>query len=72
MNDRRLRRNENNIGEMIEVLLTDFLADERRVPRPPRDGGIGPKRSKKLILTGWPFAFRRGAIISLQGITGVA
>ena len=47
---------------MIRDLLTFFLS-LRGIPLPLRDGVLGPKRSKKLILTGWPFAFRKGAMI---------
>ena len=59
------------IGCLIKVLLTDFFA-EREVPRPPRYGVLGAKRSKKLSLTGWPFALRRGAIMPFGRIVDVA
>ncbi len=62
---RSLHKNEEYIRRvscMIGVLLTFFFS-RLEVPLPLRDGVLGPpKRSKKLILTGWPFALRRGAI----------
>ncbi len=62
---RSLRKDEEYIRRgscTIRVLLTFFLS-RLEVPLPLRDGVLGPlKRSKKLILTGWPFALRRGAI----------
>ena len=45
-------------GRVIKVSLTVFGA---RLP--PREGLLGPNRSKKLILTGWPLALRNGAIM---------
>ena len=55
---------------MIKVLLTFFLS-WRGVPLPLRDGVPGAKRSKKLILTGWPFALRRGAMLVERGVDGL-
>ena len=43
---------------MLRVLLTFFLSTLQL-----RDGMLGPKMSVKVILTGWPFALRKGAIL---------
>ena len=57
------------VRSMTTDLLTFFLSP-RGIPLPLRDGVLGPKRSKKLILTGWPFAFRKGAMVIVEQITG--
>lgn len=57
------------MGGVVTVLLTAFLSG-RELPLPLRDGVLGPKRSKKLILTGWPFPFTRGAMVSRTRVTG--
>ena len=47
---------------MIRLMLTFSLSI--------RGGLLGPKRSKKLILTGWPLALRNGAILKCLWSTG--
>ena len=47
---------------MIRLMLTFSLSI--------RGSLFGPKRSKKLILTGWPFALRNGAMLKGLWITG--
>ena len=67
-----VQRDDGSTGKvrcMIRDLLTFFLSP-RGIPLPLRDGVVGPKRSKKLILTGWPFAFRKGAMVIEEQVTG--
>lgn len=53
---------------MIRVLLAFFLS-MFGVPLPLRVGVLAPKRSKKLNLTGWPFALR-STMLAEVWITG--
>ena len=46
----------------VMVMLTFFLS-MRGIPELLRDGVLAPKMSRKLSLTGWPFAFWRFGIV---------
>lgn len=50
------------LEDLIGDLLT-FFPSRLEVLLPLRDGMLGVNRSRKLILTGWPLALRRGAML---------
>ena len=63
LGNRCFQRKNTPVESDVWLIVLTFFLSTREVAWPLRDGLLGANRSKKLILTGWPFPLRRGAML---------